>query len=129
MLAEFVGHRIFAFNHTTSEHWGREAADRHTWIRAQQLISDMADNGSGPVAQHMEPLVHFLMATFVPTYGASRCSGIINDPVFSALPNRGSHADTTLPQSITEMLAFLNCQEGHLFYMAFFDTVMAQYGS
>lgn len=71
VLAEFVEHNTSASHKAASECGAHEIVDSHTWLRAQHLISYMGGIGIDPMEQHIEPLVHILMATVGPFDGAT----------------------------------------------------------
>lgn len=127
VLAGFVEHEVTACIYIAREHWDHDVAGRHTWLRAQQLICDMADNCIDPVAQQMEPPVQHAMATLGPTQGPPCFSDSIDAQVCGALPSRGIAADACHSNCITDLVSSVRSQACHGCCMTVLDTSVAQY--
>lgn len=88
VLAALIAQHISSNRNVTHERWVHEAAYAPTWLKAHTLSGEMFDIGIDPVPQNMQALVHLLMATPGPTYGAHVCSVFTESQVRDALFNR-----------------------------------------
>lgn len=108
--------------------WDSESTDQPTWMSANNLASVMADTGIDPMLQHMDGLIHLLMATPGPREGAYLGSCVTARQVTDTLKNTNVPTDLMESPTINEMVYFLNSHAAEWLHMMMLDTCMEDLG-
>lgn len=124
----FVERNITALTRVTRDTWDTQLTDLPTWMRAQNVIDIMSEVGIDPVTQHLDGLIHLLMATPGPKEGAPFGARVDDKQEREARKHIRVEGELLLSRASDAMVTVLNSKEAPWLHLSILDIHIAGHG-